>query len=180
MGIVIDQRAQEALEVALARHRPQRHEQDDRQVGQTTRERAKREQRRGIGPLQVLEREHDGPGSGRFLDQLDQGVDDTELNARITGQHGRPARSSWITGEQTRDLGSPRLLLIGDAADRSRDRTERTRALHLVGATDEHAVTPLSGKVESGLEDSRLADPCLALDEHGLQAAVSAALETCR
>ena len=131
-----------------------------------------------VGPVQVLEHEHDGPDAAEPLDQGEQGLEHARLVAAVAVGRGDRARRARELGHQLRERGARGLREavrdVGAALGQlARDRAQRVDqrgvgdrgAAQLEAVADEHAGAGGGGaRLELG-DEPALADPGLPGDE---------------
>ncbi len=80
---------QQARQLGAAGERPHGGDDDGGKPRDLAAEAVERQKGGGIRPLQVFEGHDDRAAGTEVLDEVDEGVDDTELTLRRPGQHGR-------------------------------------------------------------------------------------------
>ena len=146
-GIV--EHGEQPLELGPSRLRPCAHDQRHGQALDPARDPRQHAQGRGIRPVEILDRQHDRRARAEVVEHVEDRLADAELALGSDVQPGQ-------------------LLLqpLVPAADREvDDRTERAVRLELLGLGREHHGVGGAGGLERRLDEARLADPGLALDD---------------
>ena len=135
-------------------------------------------QRRVVGPVQVVEREHDaGVGAQRLQQRADRAVG---LEALVLEAAGGGARQPVEPGHDRRQLGrlgadeareAVGAQRRGVVAERVDGDPERQVLLQLGGAAAEHEVAARVGTRAELVDEPRLADPGLPADRQDRRAA---------
>jgi hypothetical protein len=149
---------------------PQAADQGEGDVGQAAGQRAQGEQAGGVGPLQVVQADHQRAVQGEGLQQLEEGVDRLELEAGVAAHRQRPPVPE--PGGQQRGDGTParvrRRAVTGEGVGQD---PERSGPLQLLGAPADDLEAAGPGVVEGFGKQPGLADARLPLDEHDRQVA---------
>lgn len=151
-GAVADRRVHESLKLVAPRDRPGRQHERGRHVHQVSGGEPQGGHRRGVGPLEIVDRDQQWPLQGQTLEPLGEAFDDPELGRSLV--------------DETRDLGAERIGRRHPAAERVGQWSEGPGALELVGGGVKRS-TPCCVRQDLGQEPA-LADPWFALDEHDL------------
>ena len=147
------------------REQPQAADQRHRHVAQAAAQRAQGQEAGRVGPLQVIQGDHQRALEGQRLDQVTEGVDGLELQARVAAHRDR-APVAEVGGQQLGDGPPTRVRGRAGARERVGQDPERPGPLQLLGSPA-HDLEPAGPGVVQGLgKQPGLADAGLPLDEH--------------
>jgi hypothetical protein len=156
-----------ALDVAAGR------DQQERRVGDLGREQAEQAERRRVGPMDVVEQDHERLPFGRAFQDRRDAVEEPETRRLALGRTVARLTSSELRHERY-DLGGDRRLggqpgrHLGQTRDRPQHlhpRPERRRGVALVGSTGQHGEPAPARARREHLGAPGLADAGLA-EEH--------------
>ena len=116
--------------------------------------------------MQVVECERDGACGAEPFDERGDGVHDPETKPWKLGGRSRPAGAGGVAGEEPADLGPIRFVRLPREPEGVGDRAERPLALELLGRACEQPHAERFGRPRGVVEEARLADSGLALDQH--------------
>ena len=159
------EQAEQSLQLRPSRLRPGTDDQRDRQLVDTRRDPREHPERGRIGPVQVLDREHDRRVRAQLVEQLEHGLGDAELPLGGRVRPGLP---------RTQVRVHPLAPGLRDAVD---DRREWAIRVQLLGPRGQHLGAGGAGFVERRVDEPGLADPRLALDDGEPPAAAHCAHE---
>lgn len=143
------QHVQQPVQGRYVSERAERRDDCHRQVREAPGERCDGEQAGRVGPLQVVEGEHEGPVEGQRLGEVAEGVDDAVLQAGVTADGDRALFGVAVGGEQLRDGGPAGVRRGPDAAPCLDQHTERAGAFELVGPPGRNREAAVAGPVEN-------------------------------
>lgn len=107
MGALGEQAVHDPVELGKPRRGAEGGDEGNRRVGQAPAQGAHRPQRRGVGPVEVLQTQGHRALGGQLLEEVDDRLDDPEADvapARL-GQLGTPRQRLLVAGHQSADLG---------------------------------------------------------------------------
>jgi hypothetical protein len=156
---------QRPLQLRPPGQRPQAGQQRHRAAGEPPGQRAQGQQAGGVGPLEVVEAEHQRPAEGQRLHQLQEGVDGLELQARVAA-HGGHAAVAVVGGQQGGDGGPARVRGRPRAAEAVGQQAEGPVALQVLAPPGHDLQAALTCGLQRLGKQAGLADPGLAFDDH--------------
>jgi hypothetical protein len=156
---------QRPLQLPAAGERLQAGHQRHRADGEPPGQRAQGQEAGGVGPLQVVQAEHQRSPPGQRLHQVQEGVDGLELQARVAADGG-DAPVALVGGQQGGDGGPARVRGGPRAPEGVGQQAERPVALQVLPPPGHHLETAGAGGLQRLGEQTGLADPRLALHDH--------------
>jgi hypothetical protein len=120
--------------------------------------------------VQVVRAEHQRPVQRELLGQVGERVHGAELQARVAGHGDRAAVPAVPGGQQLRDRRPPRIGRRPGAAEHAGDQPERPGPLQFGRPGRRHPQAAAPRLLQRVLEQSRLADAGLTVDQHDGQA----------
>ena len=153
---------------------PERADQEDRPEARLAREMAGQEERRAVGPVEVVDDQQHGTARGQPAHHDHHGAEELPaLRLRIPGggQLGEVGEAHADLGQQPRELGRPRHQRRQLGVRQRREpraqhvdpRAEGVQLLLVAAAVEHREVRQPAGQLR---DDARLADARLARDEH--------------
>jgi len=103
------QRTGQPVQLGAARGGPEAPDDAHRKIGETAGQRTQRQQAGRVGPLQVIQADHQGPGQRQLLHQVGEGVYGAEPQARVAGHGDRALVPGGRGGQQPGDGRPPRV-----------------------------------------------------------------------
>ena len=159
------QRGSQLVQLGGARRRPEARDDPDRKVFDPASQRGQRQQARRVGPLQVVHADQQRPGQRELLHQVGERVDHPEPQSGVAG-HGDRVALPGGSGQQLRDGRPPGVRRGPGAAEHPGHEAERPHALQFLGPPRRHLHAAPPRVLQRRVEQARLADAGLALDEH--------------
>ena len=166
---------------------PDRHRDQDRGLRRATREVREQLERGAVGPLQVIQDQHDRAGGGEPFDQLPDGMVDAEALRRRDrilerfveiperGEHDRK-RAEPVLGQAIERAAVERLEIRVERVD---EKPERELLLELRRPPVQSHATESGRGVRQLLQQPRLPDPRFARDDNEAGVTTAHALEHC-
>jgi hypothetical protein len=143
-----------------------RHEHRERQSGHLPRDRVHGPQGQGVGPLQILHRQRDRAGRGQLLEDLGNGLDDEPpLIGHVDQRRCRSDRTR-ADAQEASELGSAGIACALVNLQGFAQGPQRAVPLDLIAPPHEDSEAELLGAFERFVEQTGLADACLALHDH--------------